>query len=155
MLCGHHLFYCLTVLTLVRKLEPNANHLVRDIGEMFLNFPLHPAVWEHCGVNLKGIKGLELPSESFRLVWTTLWMVFRSSLENVVQHLNKVDSIAKGDSLDKNNPFHWTRLVFNLTGSKSFYPAMPWGNKLNEEVQRIAGDCTTFVEDVRATGFSV
>ena len=61
-----------TVLTLVRKLEPNTHQLGSDIGEMFLNFPLYPAVWEHCGVNLKGIKGLKLPSERSRLVWTTL-----------------------------------------------------------------------------------
>ena len=99
-------FFLPNVLTLVRKLELNNYQLDMDIGEIFLNFPLHPEAWKHCGFNLTGIKGLRLSSMKSRLVWKNVWMGFRSISDNTVQHLSQAKEIAKGDHRDSNNPFY-------------------------------------------------
>ena len=144
-----------TASTLVRKLETNAYQLDMEIGQMFLNFTLHPAAWKCCGLSLKGIKGLDLPLEKTCLAWTTLWMGFRSSPENAAQCLSKAERISKGEHFDTKNPFHWTRFVLNMPGSSDFNPYTSWGNELNESKRPIAGDRVTLADDILVAGFSM
>ena len=123
---------------------------------MFLNFPLHPNARKHCGVNLKGIKEIDLGvKRKDHMVWTTLWMGFAPSSANAVKHLGLAQEIAAGDPLNIENPFHWSEIVLNLPGSDKFNPRLPWVYKLNKVTNRIAGDFVTFVDDIRVTGFSV
>ena len=42
-----------------------------------------------------------------------------------------------------------------MLGSEYFDPSMPWECKLNEKVQRIAGNFVTFVDDICVKGLSV
>ena len=141
--------------SLVRLIQIGTYQLDMDIGEMFLNFALHPSAWKYCGVNLKGFKGIKLPGKHDHMVWTTLWMGFAPSSANAVRHLSLAQEVAKGDPLDPSNPFRWDRVVMNMPASEEFDPSMPWIYKRNDRVGKIAGDCVTFVDDIRVTGYSV
>ena len=111
------LFFLPTDSTLVRLLEPGTYQLDMDIGEMFLNFPLYPNARKYCGVNLKGIKELDLGVKGKdNMVWTTLWMSFAPSSAKAVKHLGLAQEIAAGEPLDIDNPFYWSEIVLNLPG---------------------------------------
>ncbi len=61
--------------------------------------------------------------------------------------------IIKGDRRDPRNPFHWTHVVLNCPGGMPSYdPTMPRLYKWNPVSESIAGDCKTFVDDLRSIG---
>ena len=125
-------FFLPNTLTWVRKLQPNTYQMDMDIGEMFLNFPLHLEASKHCGVNVIGIRGLDLPTCNTQLSLTTLWMWIISSSANSLKHLSLAEEVIKGHHVDESDPFNWISVVLNLPGALDFEPSMTGGYELKK-----------------------
>ena len=82
-------------------------------------------------------------------------MGFAPSSANSIKYLKLAQEICGADPLDINNPFHWSQVVLNLPGSEDSNPSLPLVYKINKVLNRIAGNCVTFVDDIRVKGFSV
>ena len=81
--------------TLVGLIEIGTYQLDMGIGEMFLNFSLHPSAWKFCGANFLEFKGIRFPKEGDHVVYATLWMGFSPSYANTIRHLSLAQEIAK------------------------------------------------------------
>ena len=109
-----------TINTHLRAVEPGTWMGDLDIGEMFLNFPLHSSLQELCGVDLTHYveklspKVLKVtPAWAMRqIAWTRCAMGLRSSLYQAVQ------GALVAEERDQSNVFRWDR-VPNLPGSDS------------------------------------
>ena len=73
-----------------------------DIGEMFLNFPLHVNTRAFCGVNLSRFDKLGLKINEKIQRFTRIWIGFKSSPYLAVRHLAIAEKYARGDLLDPN-----------------------------------------------------
>ena len=123
----------------------------RDIGEMFLNFELHPNTRRFTGVD---VGPLELDMDGVRqhwLVWTKNLMGFRSSPYNSVKMYLIVEEVVRGDRRDSSNAFQWNHVMLNLPGTKSYNPSIPWITKRRTD-GTLASDLVDFVDDERIVG---
>lgn len=135
-----------------------------DLGEMFLNFWLDPRLRAYTGVDITGFCTDE--ERAGRSVvwerWERLLMGFRPSPYTTIRQLLWGEEIVRGDRSDPKNIFRWERIRLNLPGSPVFDPILPWVSKVftarlenGEDVERIACDFATFVDDMRAAGYSL
>ena len=152
-------FWLPTLDSLVRSLDRHSWMADRDIGDMFLNFQLHPSVIPYTGVDLKPMyeKGESGPRWAF---WDRNLMGFTSSPYNSIKMSLVAEEICKGDRLESGvskldgkelNPFQWKSVRLNLPGSPGYDPSLSWVSKLRED-GRIACDIFTFVDDERVVG---
>jgi len=65
-------FFLPTSNSLAMKLQPDTYQLDLDVGEMFLNFPLHHKTRSFSGVNLTGFDKLGLEPQDIRQRWSRL-----------------------------------------------------------------------------------
>ena len=86
-------FWLPTAKTAARSLSYNYCTVDKDLGEMFLNFPLPKVFQKVSGINLRQFKddlGYEdvterkrkfedIPLKNFKTVWTRCWMGFKAS----------------------------------------------------------------------------
>jgi hypothetical protein len=121
-----------------------------DIGEMFLNFMLHPRMQQFAGVDLTPFFPEELTSE-LRVLWEH-WgrcgMGFRFSPYQAVQGVLFADQYIRGDRHDPSNIFRWDRVVLNLPGSTTYTPSASWVFRTRED-GTLASDFLIYVDDVR------
>jgi hypothetical protein len=122
-----------------------------DVGEMFLNFSLHPMTQSWAGVDLT----LLLPSADGRLQWMR-WcrslMGCKSSPYQACQAMSVADELVRGSPRDMKNPFRWDWVRMNLPGSENYCCSKPWVSKVRACDMRIAADFLSFVDDVWPTG---
>ena len=138
-----------TLNTLLCMVSPDTFMADLDLGECFLNFPLHPSLQELCGVDLT-----ELFSEDGSVLWeawTRALMGAKSSPYQACQGIAVADEIARGKRTDPNNPFRWDRVVLNLPGDPLYNPSKPWVYKAREDGS-VAADFVGFVDDFRPCG---
>jgi hypothetical protein len=121
-----------------------------DIGEMFYNYILDPAIQGYCGVDLSPY----CEGTSTWEVWTRCVMGIRSSPHGCTLMEMISDEMAQGKSADPSNPFHFDEIRMNLPGSSSYNPSHPWVSKIVRSTGRIAADIKTYVDDKRVTGAS-
>jgi hypothetical protein len=63
-------------------------------------------------------------------------------------------SFTLGDRKDRENPFHWERVVLtNVPGLWDYDPSRPRVYKVRWD-RRIAGDLVIYIDDVRAVSFT-
>jgi hypothetical protein len=143
--------------TALRLLDYNFYSVDMDLGEMFLNFPLHVKLQLYFGIDLTPFKKeLDIPpTTSGWFKWTRNWMGARSRPYVSVRYFYLAEEFCRGFRSDKNNPLQWDCIILNLPGSKSYDPSKPRVFKWDSVNQRMAGDLITFVDDLRITGFSV
>jgi hypothetical protein len=140
-----------TIRTHLRGVEPGTFMADVDIGEMFLNFMLHPAIRPYAGVDLSHF----FPSKDGTKVWESWWrnaMGLTSSPYCCCQAMGFAEEIIKGDRLDPTNVFRWSRVRLNLPGSDNYDPRHAWVSKVRDADGRIAADVYTFVDDLRPVG---
>jgi len=119
-------FFLPSSVSLSRILQVNTYQLDMDIGEMFLNFPLHQNIKPYCGVNLTSFTDdLKTLSGQTRFRWNRTWMGFKPSPYLAVRHLAIAEELARGDKADKSNPFKYDQVILNLPCSSEFNPSMP------------------------------
>ena len=123
-----------------------------DIGEMFLNFILHPKVKPYCGVDLTKYFPKEVQDNNVLWVrWSRCCMGLKSSPYNCVQGIMHLAETILGDPTDTNNPFQWVDVILNLPGSNDYDPGKPWVYKIRLD-GKIACDIFIYVDDLRPTG---
>jgi hypothetical protein len=145
-------FWLATVESLLRALSDLSWMADRDIGDMFLNFALHPSAWPFAGVDIGPI--LENNNAEFADRWWH-WcrnaMGFTSSPYNSIKMSLVAEEVILGDRKDPENPFQWSHIELNLPGTENYDPARTWIAKV-----RIDGlnACVlfTFVDDERVVG---
>ena len=104
-------FYLPTVDTLLRIVDHTSTMEDRDIGEMFLNFELHPNTRRFAGVDVHPLGLDRTLTQHNWLGWTKNLMGFRSSLYNSVKMFLIIEEVIKGDCLDPANAFQWHHTV--------------------------------------------
>jgi len=143
-------FWLPTTSTLLRMLDSSSLMEDRDIGEMFLNFELHPFIRKYAGVDIAPLAvGEEAPIDEQRwFSWTKNLMGFRSSPYNSVKMYLMVEEIIRGDRRDEKNAFQWDKIVLNLPGSMLYCPSKPWIYKVRKD-GTMASDFISFMDDQR------
>jgi hypothetical protein len=152
-------FWLPTVETLVRYVDADSWMIDRDIGDMFLNFPLDKRVWPFTGLDLDSLfDGSEegdddiLKMAGSRWVhWGRCLMGFKPSPYNSVKTAMVVEEVARGDRHDEKNPFQWNHVRLNLPGRVEYDPSLSWISKMRKD-GLIASDIFTFVDDERVSG---
>ena len=152
-------FWLPTVDTLVRYVDANTWMMDRDIGDMFLNFPLDKRVWPYTGLNLKSLfDGTEAEDEEILKMAGSQWvhwgrclMGFKPSPYNSVKTAMVVEEVARGNRHCEKNPFQWDHIRLNLPGSVDYDPSLSWISKMRKD-GLIACDIFTFVDDERVSG---
>jgi hypothetical protein len=115
-----------TVEALTRSVDETCWMGDLDIGEMFLNFCLHPDLQPFCGVDVKPYFPKEVHSDSSLWeVWVRCMMGLKPSPYRCIKTLLLALEIIRGDKADSANPFHWDRIEFNLPGDPNYDPSRP------------------------------
>ena len=156
-------FWLPTADSLLRITHFNSKYVDLDLGEMFLNFPLHPELQPYSGVDLSPFKAElkrrfpTLPIGPSRLIgtWNRTWMGFSPSPETSVRMYYVAEEFARGNRLTLDNPLRWDNVVLNLFGSKDYDPSLPNVYKWDDVRKQIAGDLKAYVDDLRVVGFSL
>jgi hypothetical protein len=120
-------FWLPSMRTALRFLDYNYYSVDMDLGEMFLNFPLHRQLQTYSGVDVTPYKSdLGVSKEGVCwLHWSTTWMGSRPSPYNAVVFYYLAEEFIRGNERDRSNPFVWDKLVLNLPGSPTFDPTRP------------------------------
>ena len=155
-------FWLPTSKSLVRSVGYNYKFVDMDLGEMFLNFPLHRSLVSHSGVDLTPFRN-ELISDRMiskfapkrvSAVWTRTWMGLKTSPLQAVQFYYFAEEFIRGDHQQSNNPLRWDDILFNLPGNPNFNPSLPFVMKWNRDHNQIAGELIAYVDDLRGMGWS-
>ena len=93
-----------------------------DIGEMFLNFPLHPKLQPYAGVDLQPHFGKEGAQETLWERWTRCLMGLSSSPYFCIKALLIALEMVAGDRRSAINPFRWDRIQLNLPRAEHYDP---------------------------------
>ena len=120
----------------------------RDIGEMFLNFPLHPSVRKFVGVDVGPLGFSKEECGARWLGWVVNLMGYRPSPHNSIKTNLVAEEIIRGDRHDDKNAFQWSQVVLNLPGSKDYNPGKAWIGRLRKD-GTLASNFVTFVDDQR------
>jgi hypothetical protein len=64
------------------------------------------------------------------------------------------EEFVRGNRREKTKPLRWDEVRLNLPGGKAFDPTLPRVMKWDFEIDNIAGDVLTFVDDSRASGLN-
>jgi hypothetical protein len=128
-----------------------------DIGEMFLNFMLHPRIRPYAGLDLTPYFREELscigkaPSVVWER-WNQCTMGFKPSPYQAVQGILMAEEVILGDPGDPTNIFHWDEIALNLPGSPTYLLDRPWVSMVKGPDRTIACDLFIYVDDVKTTG---
>ena len=157
-------FWLPTSSTLIRCTSFGYKYVDLDLGEMFLNFPLHNDLKSYSGIDLTPFRGdlmikNLIPSSYMhkRIIasWERTWMGMKISPEQAVRFYYLAEEFVRGNHREHNNPLRWDRIVLNLLGSKDYNPSYPCVYKWDDVHERIAGDILAYVDDLRAIGFNL
>ncbi len=113
----------------------------QDVGEQFLNCPLHSALREFLGVDVSGVQsakpgdtqGEEQQGPHTWEWWERNWMGLQDSPYWSLQWQVRLKYEVYGDRRELANSFHWDRVVFNLPGSKGYRSDLPWVMKIRAD----------------------
>ena len=133
-------FWLPTAKTAGRFLNYNYCFMDKDIGEMFLNFPLSNHIAPFSGFDLthyrnelgfldmteRKRKFVDDERKRFLVRWERCWMGFRPSPYWCVRFFYLADEFGRGNPKDKKNALRWDSVKLNLPGSRHFNPSLPW-----------------------------
>jgi hypothetical protein len=144
-------FWLPTIESHVRALSCYSWMTDRDMGDMFLNFPLHELARPFAGVDIKPVlTGAE--AKKFRWYqWVRNAMGFSPSPYNSIKMALVAEEVIRGDRHDPANPFQWSRVKLNLPGTVGYDPSESWIAKVRLD-GLTACDLFTFVDDERVVG---
>jgi hypothetical protein len=128
-----------------------------DLGEMFLNFPLHESLQKFSGVDFShyttGLRELlkTLGGEDW-VHRTRCWMDLKPSPFVAIRFYYWAEEFARGNRREKNNPLRWDYVKLNLPGDATYNPILPRVTKWDLTIKNIAGDIVAFIDNLRASG---
>lgn len=124
-----------TINTHLRAVEPGTWMGDLDIGDMFLNFPLHESLQKLCGVDLTHYGELvfphlvaSVPDWSLRkpYLWSFGWsrcaMGLKSSPYQTIRGAMVAEEMILGDPDNPENVFRWAMVRLNLPGMEGYDP---------------------------------
>jgi len=123
-----------------------------DIGEMFLNFPMHESIQPFSGID---IRPYCFPDSSRTHIerWVRCMMGWVAAPYITTQSLALAKEVIFGDRLQSGNPYQWETVVLNLPGQRGYTPTLPWVRRVTRSGE-VASDCPTYVDDARIIGAS-
>ena len=126
-----------------------------DIGEMFLNFPLHELAQIYAGVDLTPYfpEDIEKGKGKLWLRWSRCLVGRKPSPYQSIRTMLWAEDILRGRRDDEKNPFRWAYVRLNLPGSKDYDPSIPWIAKFRRD-GNLASEYYIYVDDVCVTGAS-
>ena len=145
-----------------RSMSFNFKFVDIDLGEMFLNFPLHKTLIPYSGVDLTPFKSKLIeekilkpkfdPNAPLHATWQRDWMGFRPSPEWSCRYYYFAEEFIRGNEEEKTNPLYWKKVILNLMGNENFNPALPSVYKWDDIASNIAGEVKAYVDDLRTIG---
>ena len=151
--------------TMVRHLSYDYQSVDIDIGEMFLNFPLHNSLWKYSAMDLTPFQSFllrDFPEKAKLLnkprisgIWSRLWFGFTSSPELSAMMYYLAEETIRGNHKNLKNPLRWDKVILNMVGGGNYDPSMPNVYKWDKVNSRMAGDILSYVDDLRVLGFSL
>ena len=139
-----------TVETHLRSIEEGTFMADVDVGECFLNFPLHHSLRPLAGVDLTRY----FPESHRQIIWEC-WhralMGAKSSPYQAVQGMSVAEEVIRGDPAVESNIFRWSSVRLNCPGDPHYDPSKPWVSKVREDGV-IASDLVGYVDDLRPSG---
>lgn len=141
-----------TVDTHMRSTVPGTYMCDIDLSEMFLNFMLDEDIRPYAGVDFSKFFADEIKEGNFTLweMWVRLLMGFKPSPYLSTRDMRRIEEFLTGDRNNPTNPFRWSKVVFNLPGSKNYNPSLPRVYRIRIE-GTIAGDLFIYIDDLRVT----
>ena len=126
-----------------------------DMGDFFLNFPMHEELQKYCGVDVTGLFPLtdDERRELHIAIWTRAAMGIKNSPHIATLLAGRSNRLILGIPTDPDNPFAWEFVVLNLPGTKSYDCTMPWVFKCRTD-GNLAADSKRFVDDLRNSAHS-
>ena len=146
-------FWLPTPSAAIRLLDFNYFSVDVDLGEMFLNYPLHSSLQPYSGIDVTPFAshlGLSNNRPCW-LRWVRTWMGARPSPFMAVRFYYLADEFIRGNRHSPDNVFRWDTIKLNLPGSPTYSPDLPWVMKWNTSSKCIANDYIAFVDDLRIT----
>jgi hypothetical protein len=123
-----------------------------DMGEQFLNFPLHPKLQRHCGIDVRPYLGGGR-KRTMWWCWARCMMGLKPSPYLAVKGTYLAEEVVHGDPGDPANLFHWAQVCLNLPGSPTYQPHLPWVQKMTSAGE-VAGGSEQYVDDIQTIGCS-
>ncbi len=156
-------FYMPTLASHLRAVVEGTHMCDVDIGEMFLNFMLHPTLRVLCGVDLSNydlnLSSLDVPVDPAEVKtwvsWNRIAMGLKWSPYQAIKGMHFAEEVIRGNRKDPDNVYRWDRVRLNLPGQPDYEPALPWVSKvkiLEDGSAVIAADLHTFMDDMRPCG---
>jgi hypothetical protein len=150
-----------TVKQTLRALLPGYYQCDLDMGEQFLNYPLHMDLREYLGVDVSGVRSYVPADANWEADrepgswerWERNCMGLQDSPYCSLQWQVRLKFKVYGDQRCLINPFRWDRVVFNLPGSKVYGSDLPWVMKLRTD-GHLAAEIFVYVDDGRTAGHS-
>jgi hypothetical protein len=124
-----------------------------DMGEMFLNFNLHPDTVPFACIDVAPLDFTPTKCPHRWMCWTRNLMGFKASPYNSMRMYLVAEEIIRGDRHDPENAFQWSHLCLNLPGSKGYKPAWAWISKRRKD-NSLASNFVCFVDNQRVTASS-
>jgi hypothetical protein len=121
-----------------------------DMGEQFLNFPLHPDLQKFCGIDLRPFAPPGRQSTLW-MRWTHCMMELRPSPYFTGQSTYYAEELALGDARDPTNPMQWHSIRLNLPGAEGYTPTLPCVSQITA-TGATAGTFKRYVDDLHTVG---
>jgi hypothetical protein len=145
----------------LRSLLPGYWQCDLDVGEQFLNYPLHLDLREYSGVDVSGVRSLDQRDQDWEAdqgpgpweCWERKWMGLRDSPYRSLQWQVHLKFEVYGDRKVLSNPCHWDRVEFNIPGSKGYRPDLPWVMRIRAD-GHMAAEIFVHMDDGHPTGHS-
>jgi hypothetical protein len=135
-----------------------------DLGEFFLNFPFPELLRQYSGIDLTpfaelladlGFKLIRDEDGTYKVRWERCWMGCKPSPFFAIRFYYWAEEFARGRHCDPRNFLRWDWIKMNLPGDSKYDPTKPRVMKWDASVDKIAGDILGFVDDLRASGYSI
>jgi hypothetical protein len=138
---------------MTERLTPESWMSDHDIGEMFLNFPMHASIQPYCGIDLRPYCFPD-STQTHLERWVRCMMGWVAAPYVTTQSLAFAKEVICGDRHHLDNPYQWSKVVLNLPGHEDYTPHMPWVRRVTS-TGALASDCPTYVDDARIIGNSL
>ena len=136
----------------LRALLPGYSQCDMDVGEIFLNFPLHPNLRPFARVDITHIKSRPYDEGWYQdrtRVWERWDNNFMGLIDSPYQSLQLLihfKFIAYGERKDPLNPFQWIHAKLNLPGDKSYTSKLTWVMKVRLDCH-LSSEVSVYVDD--------
>jgi hypothetical protein len=141
--------------SLVDLLTPSSWMSDIDLGEHFLNFPLHKDLQVHCGMDLRPYYWDETKGtkKTMWMRWSRCMMGLKPSPYFTIKATHLAYEVVWGLASDPSNAMQWSQVHLNLPGSLTYTPSQPWFQRLCTD-GTMARSTPVYVDDLRPVGSS-